>query len=376
MKAFLLLLFVYAIGLIIKFKYDACVGWNIWDRFIDPIPWIKFTVDSFLSNMPILIFVGIFLNIGDAARIARLIRSTLLLIFGGDEKAIFMELSDEYKQRIVKGSLENTLGKVYGDPLYSEIVSSYMKQEQHYRRDFMYRIVCHDVPSAGLQSNYAALGAIIQTLADHNLWIEQDLSYRRCGFKTNTNIEALYLKIALNQEQLNSLMADLSPDIFFREVLRVSDDIRLNIEQLREFELKELVRTVFKLRAFASESGASLDYNVQWAEDKNGKYIDIVISNINWPLEGSGCRLTFTLPQDKADQQFLVFLPRPISEGATIFFKRSESMRSVTKVPFLSEFKHGAYEVTHKGDAANPESIEIKTSSWLFPTSGVMFTWK
>ena len=355
------------------FKFECA---KTWERLQTAHPGIIYTVDALLGNIPILVVIQLIINLSEDRRVQHMITSTLLRIFMGQDREIFSPLSPGLKQQIVQHSIENLLDSNYGSVLYSQIVAPYLEEESPYRRSFVYDIACLD--ELALQRPVPAgskPALFVEQARDQFTWIRQEVSYTRHGFKKDRIEPSLVAVFAFTQAQLNAfVMKEGSRELFFRELIHVPTDLKDFLFSLNDAEINLIFTSVFDFRAYG-EGNTALPFAVRWKPGANpgDKYVEVRIRNPAGRLNGSGCRLGFVLPHEKADQSFLVTLRNPVEPRAQVVFTGSPAMESVSCIPFTSQFRSGGTEIKEMQDA---KTIAITTRDWLFPISGAMFIWK
>jgi hypothetical protein len=129
------------------------------------------------------------------------LKETLTSAFSGSSPNIFASLHDDMRQEIVRKTLTASLGEVYGDRVYYEIVQGYLAREKDY-----------------------------------------------CYF-------------AIDEDQLNEFLLD--DDVFFREVIQLASETMALLLALSEAELDSFIRHVVKFRSTLEfDQTADLYYSV------------------------------------------------------------------------------------------------------------------
>jgi hypothetical protein len=357
---------------VVTFKYAHAPQWKAFEH---NYPALHYSLEALLTNIPILVGIQLIITSLEDLRVGYLITDTIAQIFLGQNRDVFLQLDARLKRRIVRESLENLLESQYGSILYSQIVAPYLEEESPYRRAFRYHIACEDtleIERPPLAPSPAAF--FLERTKDKFTWIRQEVSYTRHGFKIDRAQGQLVAVFAFTQAQLNSFVMNKgSREIFFRELIRIPEEHKQFLFSLNDEGIMLVFTSVFRFRAYDPETRTKLETEIGWKTGAvpSDKYVEVRVRNPSGRLEGSGCRLEFVLPHDKADRQFLVTLPNPIEAGAEVSFTRSASMTTFSCIPFTSQFRTGGTTI----DTSNPDKICITTGHWLFPTSGAMFVW-
>lgn len=318
------------------------------------------------------------------------IKDTLAFTFttGEEGKGLFTKFTPQTRSAIVKNVLRASLDDVYGEKVYGGVVKRYMEGERDYRRNFLYKITCHDQLDFPQLKDKALQKLMADLQNEDYIWVEQELSYTQHEFIYNKELKKLTAQIAMSDSLFRASIRDEA--LFFREILHLDDELAKGLLALNERQLRSLMRDVFNFKAYSlapqnaqgEPSRNELDFRIWWTKPQNlsdqlsgQKYITIEIENPSGESEGSGCVLSFRLPHKNDASYFVVTMPKPTEAGAIIQFTKSDQMTGLAAVPYLPK---DAYQTvaTPRGQDDNPDALTITTKEWTFPTGGITFVWR
>ena len=364
------------------------VGLVFWHPEGGPEPWqevIKEFRNMMVSSSATVVFFGALYTIITRTNFDRVVGASITLTLGGNAK-LFRRLSPEVRKQFIAANLSASLGKNAGEAVFDNVVDPLMAQTTSYRENFIYEIEAFDnVPvfpqpaSADMLALQAALNQ-----SGRYCWIRQRVTYdlkKPHGMELKEYAGPFLACLTFDESGLEKLMR--RNEVFFREVVKLTDADRDLLLGLSEAELKSFVRTTLKFIACARITKKPVDYTIQVKREGSNAILNIVVDELDDLRAQGGLEITFEMPQLMSVTRFVVALPQP-TRSPRISFKRAPHMKCLETVRFLSRLKAGAVKDRVDGKLlddnspppGDPTSYAIEIDGWTFPTSGVMFVWE
>ncbi|MBB3113223.1 hypothetical protein FHS18_005326 [Paenibacillus phyllosphaerae] len=280
------------------------------------------------------------------------IAETLLM-----KEEVLTQFSEDNRKEFLKNTAQSLVGKDEGEMLYSTLFVPYLSKSRNFRRNFKYYIFY--TPEDKMRD--LDQGARDLFPASDYVWVIEDLSYEKNVIRLE---DELLVGFSYNEQQLESYFKNSR--IVFRENLFLHE---AQIQQMRAMEEAKLTEFVERSMQFAMEvNGVKL--KVKGVIHENGGFVlRLDAQEAKFAEDGSYNRLkvNFRMPQMKAKKQFILVISEP-TYGVDILFSNQLEQMNVSAVPFFDQD-----EIV---ESLPNDLTKIQLSSWVLPTSGVVFVWE
>ncbi|WP_308911231.1 hypothetical protein [Pseudokordiimonas caeni] len=347
--------------------------------YVAPDSIFDYLLGIVVDGLVVVAVLEILLRYQDSNLMRRVIAASITQVLTGKLKA----LDKEVQNTIVKESINSRLGDHYGTILFNEFIQPYIGGYKHYRDNFHYSVKFKGMTADSMPAIEGAGSAFVSALAantDRYNWNVQNIRYIRKGY-TDGTAAAGFVSVHFYFSDDDLERSFRRDDVFMREVLSLDPKEREALHELLSDEkaLEAVIRDVFCFRAWGVESQKPLTFTVVGHKGTltNVTFIEIQVENESGHLEGSGCEIEFRMPWLKESTKFVMMLPVPTTPGAQLRFEKTENQRDLSMTSFLSQLDHDCYTTRifpRTGSAT--ETIEIETTKWTFPKSGVVYHWR
>ena len=281
-----------------------------------------------------------------------------------DEENISHHSLDRKKQAI--GSyIKSILGEDKGTVLFKEIISPYLESDQGFRKDFEYNVLFEDNISEKFKNK-------LNFKSTEYYFVHEYLEYTKefC----NEESDSIKIGFSTNSFLLNNWFPD--GKIFFREWLDVEQKEQEGIEKLNLEDRKDFIENFLNLKVsftFFSDGNPVVVNNYKLIESEPGGLV-VEISNDdlpNIPYSSYTASIEFRMPQRKKAKKFLITISEA-TYAPKITFRYTPSMEPVSDLPF---FPYTSCDL-QRTIGRRRYSYDLNFESWVFPKSGIVFTWE
>ncbi len=273
----------------------------------------------------------------------------------------------------VGGSL---LNPTKAEIIWAHLISNYVphdeKKQIGFRKNFSYTIRFFDVKSGDAMVKHLGqlpAGLSSEDFAKKHVVSRQTIRYAKYEGDIDVNgtgiVEAHFTS---NLDELHELMKKGS--VYFRENLLIDDAYFAAIRAMSPEKLEEWIRKGWEFEARCPSSTEKLTFKAEFTKAPEGLGISILIDRSAYP--GEPVTMSFGIPYLRAEHSYLVMLPEPVEEPE-IDFQMYVPGFVVAPFAFFGSAKAPDLEPDYK---AKPTQFKVRTKGWVFPRSGVMFTWR
>lgn len=281
----------------------------------------------------------------------------------GDEKGAFL-------RNVILRIGGSLVGDFAGQLLWNGLISAYIQKKSGFRTAFEYSIEiddCHD--KCDLAASLIKINPEIDMRKFHreNWLCRQQIYYLKEDGIVSQDGHILAI-FGLEISDLHSYMT--RGDVYFREVLTLSDQLKGFLDTASEESLDAWVRDGWRFQAECR--GGSLKYSVKRIEEGDKVVICIAIDPGLSHDPQQAITLSFSIPHAKTEPYYRVILPEPTERPVIDFRLRPDGMWAREFVFFGSSEEP---IINRNPTIAAPDHIKVTGNGWTFPTSGVLFVW-
>lgn len=281
-------------------------------------------------------------------------------------------LKDEVRAKLVESSLKGHLGEREGKAIYDNIVRRYLENKENpFRHNVDYNINIRNLPNA------ITIGE-----GDSKMVMDKDRYYHlitryefKKAFKWPTH---LFVGCIFKDDAEEQNMWFGRQDCLFRNTIPLkiedSESILGRLENLKPEELLQAISPIFKVK---------VEINGQIAQiDQQGTKLSSSKKSVEIKLVTPGCAATeeasFSIQVesviDKAGHRVHVVLPDPSCAPRIVFsWASATGIKEVDPILFFTTSE--PYLVNIDRDIPDRIAVIVPEDHWVFPHSGVVFTW-
>lgn len=364
------------IGLALAVFFACLLFWHLTE---DTSEFERELRTAIVSSSASVAFFGALYQVLSRTNFDRVVRDALTFSLGGDA-TMFQTLSPEVRKNFVGANLEATLGDETGRAVFENVVGPLMDNATSYRRGLKYSIESLDSVPAFANVEDATLLALRTALSDTSkyFWMRQSLTYdlrKPVGRTLKSYRGPFEICLAFDESGLERLLQ--RDEVFFREVIKLTEPDREKLLGLDRGALVQLLRGVLNFEVRAKLSGNAVGYEVDIQRNEGvTPVLRITTEHLTKADSEGGLDIAFQMPQLRDCTRFVVALPQP-TQNPEIRFKRAAHMTNLEPVRYLSRMRTG-HVVENKSPegSADPSEFHLQIEGWTFPTSGVMFVWE
>lgn len=300
-----------------------------------------------------------------------------------DNEGIVDELSNDAKRTLVTNSLESILPKEIGTAVSEGVVLPLVDDDVPYRKQYIYRVEALE-PAEYPTTKDETLADMFPV--DRYRWMRERIQYQPYFPEENRVHSGEYtIVLAFNKTALNSLFNDHS--IFFRAMVELDEPEISAIFEMDEDAIESFVRDAIQFRAKDGGKGgeevqdgikvvkAAVPASTATGEPERPIIRITVPRSKQRALENRLIEVSMRFPYLRAARHFTFTLPQPCEKPEFEFFPSSD-MDRIEGIYYMSMIKEDRLKVDQDESDGRTRSVEVKvTSGWVFPTSGVTFTW-
>jgi hypothetical protein len=277
------------------------------------------------------------------------------------------------KELFVRNSLRSVLGSDTGDAIFSGVVHPLMAAGKRFRRLYNYDVTLlnqDEFPSS------KELG-VIEHLFPNAIyrWIEEDVGYQSFNpHNGQVNYGPFYILLLFDKATLTSAFSD--DRIYFRSLIEMDRQNRDLFFQQSDDEIKKFVRTAMRFRAKESIGNANKNYDIEVLRneifDTSGESqpaIKVRVDEIR-PTERNKLKVNLRYPHHRDVTEFTISLPQP-TQGADFSIHGASDINRLEPIYYVTSSSADPIEENRPN-----RTIKVALRGWVFPTSGVTFTWK
>lgn len=315
---------------------------------------------------------------------ARLARSLTQAIFNNRE--LLDNFSSATKREFVINLMKSTLGDNIGSAVADGMVHPLMDPGPRFRRNFEYHI--NVLADADIEADLKG-----QTLGSKHLntlfpttryrWIEECLTYQKFDPKMGEDGDGINrgpFNILLIFDKSALSTAYRLDNIFCRVMVDLDRSDQDVIFALEDSDFEALVREVMQLRC-GIRKGAQIspvDFAVRVerqgvANDQGDRpgMVRIEVGAFEDTTSDSQLEIALRYPYDRSVSTYTVGLPQPVN-GVLVKFSTTPDMILMEPMTYLTSARS---EPIDRHDTRAHFS-EIRLKGWIFPTSGITYSWK
>lgn len=299
-----------------------------------------------------------------------------------DNDSLIEKLSNESKRSLVEQSLKTILPTKIGGALYDDVISPLVDNEVPYRRKYEYTVRClssGDSPDEGA-GTFPGLFK-----SKKYRWIRETIQYQPYFPEEDRVYAGSYdVVLVFDKGALDTLFKDHS--IFYRAMVELED---AELKILTSKGNAEIKKFLIEDLQFSAKDGGENGTEVQnsaailWEKVPSKEpghaphpYLRITLpasrqENIDFKLP----RISLRLPHSRNATHFTFTLPQPC-ETPIFEFIPARDMERVSEIYYMSDVQEERLRLVpqYEGSRLVSSKIEVK-SGWVFPTSGVTYTW-
>ena len=316
-------------------------------------------------------FLGIIFEVYLKSNPTSKIEAGLTRIVFGNRK-ILDSFSVLTKELFVRNSLRSTLGNDTGDAVFTGVVHPLMADGRRYRKNYNYDIVLLD------QQDYPTkedLGAFSEAFSVSSYrWVEEEIGYESFNpHDGSTSYGPFTVLLLFDKQTLPEVFKDNS--VYFRSLVELEAESVESVFDRTDDEIREFVKTAMNFSAKQHSGHKSVRYEItvdrSGAIDSSGAKQPVVRIDIGMIDEVPKNKLIVKqrYPHYREVTEVTITLPQP-SEGARFSVQASSDVHRLEPIYYVTSSSEDPIQETRPGRAIN-----VELGGWLFPTSGVTFTW-
>lgn len=282
-----------------------------------------------------------------------------------------LRLDEQRRMNFIEKAILRVGGSLMGDfagkLLWDDLISRYIQKRSGFRTKFRYNIEiteCTRSDPIAATLEHLAPKIDIDKFCARNWVCRQELRYHKEGGIVNADGKVIAI-FTLNEHEIYKYMP--MGDIYFRDPMTLSDELRRLLNEVSNAELAKWVREGWQFEAVCQSD--SLDYTVEVTGEPGKKVIRVVIDPRREMGPDQLVTLSFYVPHTKSEPDYLVMLPEPIDSPEINFTIKLPGMKARDFVFF------GSTQPALIERFAKDTRIKVSGSGWTFPTSGVLFAW-
>lgn len=307
----------------------------------------------------------------------RVFERALTNVIGGNS-TILDALSADSKRMFVKNSVESVLGNDTGGALFSDLIKPLMDSGAEYRRNYKYEIeILNSADFPDMKKSPSRLKNAI--LGSKYNWVQESIGYQLFDPELGSDVKLngpFSIVLTFDKESLDKFIR--RDDIFFRSLIELDGKDKEVLFSLSDDQIEKFVLEVMGLRCSNAHTGVNLSFDKFLVDRTNplSPVIKITTGQFESSSEKNYLHVDLIYPHYKSITHFTVLLPQP-SNKPKIRFKVSKAQKNLAKILYFSNIPDDRIKVESlkSGKTLRGYYIEI-SDGWVFPTSGVTFTWE
>lgn len=273
----------------------------------------------------------------------------------------------EKLEEIMLNSMKVRIGEKAGELIFNTFIQRYINVDESFelncRTNYSYEITLNDSWACDKTAPLSFDGN-----AYYGVLSEFEYTRKSGAYANGFNIFFVY-----DQSGLESTLESVAnmKNCFFREVLTLTAEDKEKVRKLTKDELMVFVNDVLGLTILIAENkngDKKADFNVSHQESW-GFCLQCKLSQFVGDITG---KLIFKMPYSKEAKNFLVLMPDPTLNPKITFITQG-AIEQLDAIALLTQ-EHGKKYDTQRVEQSRKWKVIV--DGWVFPTSGVVFTWK
>jgi len=287
--------------------------------------------------------------------------------------------NDETKGVFVRNSLKSTLGNEVGGAVFESVVSPLIGIEVKFRRSYNYDVVMLE-PDAYPGADGNELPMIDMFPSSSFRWVQENIEYQYFDPGTGLpNYGPFRILLVFDKTALPKVFSDKT--IFFRSMIELDAQTRKNFFECSEDEIENFVRSTMNVRTQETIKDTKLNYTVRidhsGAVDHSGALqpvVEIIVEQLSLQSPDNMLVLQLRYPHHRDVTNFTITMPQP-AQNTKFSFESSSDVRRLEPIYYITSVEEDRLRqrVIESGKRTR---FAIEVEGWLFPTSGVTFTWR
>jgi len=271
---------------------------------------------------------------------------------------------------LIRASLVGATDQARGDLIYTHLLEPYLRDDRRFRFGFDYRVevvsFAGDAEAARIWHRLIEGHPDAETVEQLNL-VAQELSYSSPQGVANAT-GRVEVRLVFQRDELEQAFRD--PGVFFREILSVEQATSKALRAAANRDLTGMLKGLFAFCAFDRNSRP-----LPWTADLGHSSVgDSVFVRILIDLQSAAgadfCRVRLHMPQSKSRPFLLMQVAEP-THDLSLWFKHHDPDVE------LADFSFFPPAVERKTFPIERNAVEFRAGDhWLFPRTGVLFTWQ
>lgn len=306
----------------------------------------------------------------------------LTRLFTGNRQ-ILKFLNARTREIFVQNALMASLGDLVGQAVFKNAVDPLIGENIRFQRHYKYDVTMLEDNEFPTDSTCEVLKIFPET---KYRWIIENIEYQSFDPKTDEVFDGPFnVAIVFDKNLLPTVFGD--EDIYFRCLVELDDEAKTELisgEGILKFsndEIEYFVRSTLGFKAFERQASNELAFTVSLKSGlkdvlgNNQPAIIVKIEKLNSIQNENRPQIYFRYPHFRSATHFTMTLPQPC-ENPRFCFTGSNDVHDVNPIYYITSRESGGLSRDPTPFGQKPERVSVSATGWVFPTSGITFTWK
>lgn len=281
-------------------------------------------------------------------------------------------LGTRAKEQHLKHTLSGLLGREFGTALFNDMIDPIITSGGGFRSKYQYDVTILEVSEYPDVASFPSFSLLIDPTKYH--WVHEQIEYQAHTTQGEVYWGPFTIALAFDKDTLQELYID--PSAYFRSLIELDAASRAAFFALSDTEIERFLREVMKLRISETVNRHPVSFSVLIDRSRAVSPV-ITISTIELTTKSGSnkLRVDFIYPHQRDATHFTYSMPQPCKDPR-MKFQCSSRIKDLEIIDYFSKIPQGRRRVDPLGTDANPIGYKVEIEGWVFPMSGVIFTWR